>query len=159
MLGKWLAVSFFALAGLVIDVLGFLVVFATSKIQFGAAGPRVVLPVALGLLTLPFLAASIQLLISTASHAVKEAQTYLSLVVFLPMGVGMFLVFSPAARQAWCSFLPLVGQQLQLEALMNGGDVAIFQPIVLGVLTVTLAILILLVAADRLQRDEIIYGS
>ncbi len=158
-LGKWLAVSFFALAGLVVDVLGFLVVFATAGIHITAFGPRILLLVTLGLFSLPFLATSIQLLISTISRGVKEAQTYLSLIVFLPMGMGMFLVFSPAAKRAWCRFLPLVGQQLQLDALMNGREVAFFEPIVLGCLTVALAIVILLAAANRLQRDEIIYGN
>jgi sodium transport system permease protein len=158
-LGKWLAVSFFALAGLVVDVLGFVVVFAATGTHLAAPGPRILLPAALGLLSLPFLAASIQLLISTVSRAVKEAQTYLSLIVFLPMGIGMFLVFSPAATRAWCNFLPLVGQQLQLEALVNGQGISLFESIVLGCLTVALAIGMLLAAANRLRRDEIIYGN
>src|SRR5665811_2448056 len=38
-LGKWLAVSFFALAGLVVDVLGFLIVFATAGTHISAGGP------------------------------------------------------------------------------------------------------------------------
>ena len=158
-LGKWLAVSFFALAGLLVDVMGFAVVFATTGTHLSAWGPGILLPAVLGLLSLPFLAASIQLLISTVSRAVKEAQTYLSLIVFLPMGIGMFLVFSPAGKQAWCNFLPLVGQQLQLEALMKGQGISFLEPIGLGCLTVALAIAILLVAANRLQRDEIIYGN
>jgi sodium transport system permease protein len=157
--GKWLAVSFFALAGLIVDVLGFLLVFATAGINIPAFGTHRLLPIAMGVFALPFLAASIQLLISTISRGVKEAQTYLSLVVFLPMGIGMFLVFSPAARRAWLGVLPLLGQHLQMEALMNGREVAFFEPLVLGCLTVALAILVLLVAADRLQRDEIIYGN
>ena len=157
-LGKWLAVSFFALAGLVVDVLGFLIVFAAAGTHI-SAGPGRLLPGALGLVSLPFLAASVQLLISTVSRGVKEAQTYLSLIVFLPMGIGMFLVFSPAAKRVWCSFLPLVGQQLQLQALMNGQGSSLFEPIVLGCLTVGLAMVILLAAANRLQRDEIIYGN
>jgi sodium transport system permease protein len=158
-LGKWLAVSFFALAGLVADVLGFMVVFATAGIRIWAMGLHVLLPVTVGLLTLPLLAASIQLLISTVSRAVKEAQTYLSLIVFLPMAIGMFLVFSPGARPAWFSLVPLVGQQLQLEALVKGREAAFYEPIALGVLTIALAILVLLTAANRLQRDEIIYGN
>jgi sodium transport system permease protein len=157
-MGKWLAVSFFALAGLVVDVLGFLIVFATAGTHI-SVGPGRLLAGALGLVSLPFLAASVQLLISTVSRGVKEAQTYLSLIVFLPMGIGMFLVFSPAAKRVWCNLLPLVGQQLQLEALMNGQGVSLFEPIVLGCLTVALAIVILLAAANRLQRDEIIYGN
>ena len=157
-LGKWLAVSYFAMAGRVVDVVGFAVVFATAGTHI-SAGPGRLLPGALGLVSLPFLAASIQLLISTVSRGVKEAQTYLSLIVFLPMGIGMFLVFSPAAKRAWCNFLPLVGQQLQLEALVNGQGISLFEPVVLGCLTVALAIGILLATANRLQRDEIIYGN
>jgi sodium transport system permease protein len=158
-LGKWLAVSFFALAGLIVDVLGFVLVFAKAGIRVTAFGTYTWLPIAIAVFSLPFLAASIQLLISTISRGVKEAQTYLSLVVFLPMGIGMFLVFSPAAGQAWLDVVPLVGQQLQMEALMNGREVGFIEPLLLGSLTVALAIVVLLVAAGRLQRDEIIYGN
>ena len=107
----------------------------------------------------PFLAASIQLLISTASHAVKEAQTYLSLVVFAPMAVGMFMVFSPAAKWAWLGWIPLVGQQLQLEAAMSGYNSGWLEALTLGLLTVFLAILGLKVSTNRLRRDEILYGN
>ncbi len=158
-LGKWLAVSFFALAGLTVDVLGFAVVFAISGMHATAASLPTLLAIALGLFSLPFLAASIQLLISTACRGVKEAQTYLSLIVFAPMGMGMFLVFSPSASRPWFNFLPLAGQQLQLQAAMNGAPVGLLQPIALGYLTLTLALIVLLAAANRLQRDEIIYGN
>jgi sodium transport system permease protein len=158
-LGKWLAVSFFALAGLIVNVLGFLLVLAKAGIHITAFRTYAWLPIAMGVFSLPFLAASIQLLISTISRGVKEAQTYLSLLVFLPMALGMFLVFRPAARQAWLGVVPLVGQQVQMEAMMNGRDEGLFNPIVLGCLTVALAIVVLLIAADRLQRDEIIYGN
>jgi len=112
-----------------------------------------------GIFPLALLAGSLQLTISTACRAVKEAQTYLSLVVFLPMVLGMFLVFFPGGVRSWHRFLPVVGQQLQLELLLKGRDVHLLQPIVLGCLTTALTILVLLVAADRLQRDEIIYGN
>ena len=123
MLGKWLAVTFFAMAGLIVDVMGFAVVFATTGTHLSAWGLRILLPAALGLLSLPFLAASIQLLISTVSRAVKEnSQTSLSLIAFLPMGIGMFLVFGPCScKQAWCNFLRLWYRTAvcQLEALME----------------------------------------
>ena len=158
-LGKWLTVSFFALIGLAVTVLGFLPVFVSSGMPTPALGPRILLAIAFGLFSLPLLAASVQLLISTVSRTVKEAQTYLSLIVFLPMGMGMFLVFYPAARKAWSSFLPIMGQQLQLEGLMNRQPVGVFPSAVLGYLTLASAILLLLLTANRLQRDEIIYGN
>jgi len=158
-LGKWLAVSLFSIAGLTLNLLGFSVVFVTSGMHMNAPWPRLLLAMALGVFPLPLLAASIQLLLSTACRAVKEAQTYLSMIVFLPMGIGMFLVFFPAARREWFSFLPLVGQQLHLQSLMDGRDVPLLQSIVLGCATLALAMLVLLVPASGLQRDEIIYGN
>jgi sodium transport system permease protein len=158
-LGKWLAVSLFAVAGLMLNLLGFSVVFVTSGMHLTAPWPRLLVAVVFGILTLPLLAASLQLLLSTACRSVKEAQTYLSMLVLLPMGVGMFLVFAPAARRAWLNFLPLVGQQLHLQSLMDGRAVLFRQSVVLGCLTLALAMLVLLVVANRLQRDESIYGN
>ena len=156
--GKWLAISFFAVAGLAIDVLGFAVVFAVSGVHFSSSLTPL-WAVALGLASLALLAASAQLLISTASHAAKEAQTYLSLVVFAPMGVGMFLIFTSVARHAWLSYLPLVGQQLQLEAWTNGREIGVVEPLILTILTLGFAFLLLLVSTNRLRRDEILYGN
>lgn len=159
MLGKWLAVSFFALAGLLINLLGFSVVLVLTEMHLPAFSmPRVVL-IAFGLFSLPLLAAAMQLLISTASHAVKEAQTYLSLVVFAPMGVGMLMVFSPLAKHAWLAYLPIVGQQLQLEAWFNGQASGLWQPLALGYLTLASTFLALMAATNRLRRDEILYGN
>jgi len=100
-----------------------------------------------------------QLLISSASHAVKEAQTYLSLVVFAPMGIGMLMVFSSAAKHAWLAYLPIVGQQLQLEAWVNGKATGLWQPLALGYLTLAFTLLALMAATNRLRRDEILYGN
>ena len=158
-LGKWLAVSLFGVAGVTLNLLGFSVVFVTSGMHRNAPWPRLLLAIVFGILTLPLLAASLQLLLSTACRSVKEAQTYLSMLVFIPMGIGMFLVFAPAARQAWFNFLPLVGQQLHLQSLMDGRVVPFLQSIVLGCLTLALAMLVLLVCANRLHRDESIYGN
>ena len=158
-LGKWLAVSLFAVAGLTLNLLGVSVVFVTSGMHLNAPWQRLLLAIVCGILTLPLLAASIQLLLSTACRSVKEAQTYLSMLVFLPMGVGMLFVFVPAAHRAWLNFLPLVGQQLHLQSLMDGRVVPFVQSLVLGCLTLVLAMLVLLVSANRLQRDEIIYGN
>jgi sodium transport system permease protein len=157
-LGKWLAVSLFAIGGFTLNLLGSAAILASSGMHLDS-WPRALPAILFGLFPLPLFAASIQLFISTVCRAVKEAQTYLSLIVFLPMAVGLFLVFFPAARRPWLGFLPLVGQQLQLELLANGKAAHLLQPIVLGLSTVALAILVLLVAANRLQRDEIIYGN
>jgi sodium transport system permease protein len=151
--GKWLAVGLFAAGGLTLNLAGFALVFAHAGMHLPWLG------VAAGMLPLALLAASIQLLISTVCRAAKEAQTYLSMLVFLPMGLGMFQVFFPAAARGWFAYLPVLGQQLQLERWMKGASTPIVPAAVLGAFTAGLALLVLEVAANRLHRDEIVYGS
>jgi sodium transport system permease protein len=159
MIGKWLSIAVFSVGGLILNLLGFGVVFTTGGIRLTGDAPALLLALALGLLPLSLLAAALQLLISTLCRSTKESQTYLSMVVFAPMLIGMFLVFYPGAPPGWFRILPIAGQQLQLELLMRGGELPIFQPLWLGSLTTAAALLILFLAADRLDRDEIVYGN
>ena len=56
---------------------------------------HLLIAVTLALIPLVLFAAALELLISTWCRNIKEAHTYLSLVIFLPMGIGMFLIFFP----------------------------------------------------------------
>ena len=147
--GKFLAVSLFSLAGLVINLLGFALVLHM---------PRLLPALVAALLPLALLAAGLQLLISTVCRATKEAQTYLSMLVFLPMGFGLSQVFFPAVHE-WFTFLPLLGQQLQFEAWLKGAAAPFGQAAALGCFTAALALLAIEAAANRLRRDEIVYGD
>jgi sodium transport system permease protein len=149
LLGKWLAVTIFSVAGLTLNILGF------ALLMQRAAPWRI----ALCLIPLSMLAAALEIWISTACRGVKEANTYLSMLVFLPMGLGMFMVFSPVAGQVWWNFLPVAGQQLQLEAGMRGGELDTLQVLFLTLATAALAGLVLLAAADRLGQDDVVYGG
>ncbi len=156
--GKWLGICVFAVAGFTVNIVGSAAVLAASNVHSFAGWTRL-LPVAIAMFSLPLLAAAMQLLISTVCRNAKEAQTYLSLLVFFPMGAGMFLVFSPGANRWWTGVLPILGQQVQLESLMKGKEVQMIPALLLGGLTVAAALILLLAAANRLQRDEIVYGS
>jgi sodium transport system permease protein len=155
-LGKWLATGLFSLAGLMLNLAGFAIIFARAGMHL----PWLAVPaMAAAILPLALLAAAIQLLISTVCRSSKEAQTYLSMLVFLPMGIGMFQVFFPGAARGWFAFLPVLGQQLQLARWMQGGGAAIGPAAALGCCTAGVALLVMEAAANRLHRDEIVYGN
>jgi sodium transport system permease protein len=158
MIGKWLSIAAFCAAGLIVNLLGFGVVFTTAGLRLTGDAGALLLALALGMLPLALLAASLQLLIATLCRSLKEAQTYLSMIVFAPMLIGMFLVFYRGVPE-WFNLLPIAGQQLQLELLMKGGSLPFSEPLWLGGLTTAAALLILFLAADRLERDEILYGN
>ena len=149
LLGKWLAVAAFSAGGLALNLAGFALLFHRLP------------PPALGLCLIPLslLAAASELWISTLCRGVKEAHTYLSMLVFLPMGMGMFMVFSPSAAHGWWKFVPVAGQQLQLDAGMRGASLDPLAMLFLSFGTAILAGMALLAAADRLEQDDVVYGG
>ena len=149
-LGKWLAISSFALTGVMLNLLGFAIVVGFSF--------RLLIVVSLTLIPLVLFAAAVELLISTWCRNIKEAHTYLSLVVFLPMGVGMFLVFFPHMATVWL-WLPVAGQQLLIDLLTKGAQVSLLSSLALSLITVSSAAALLLAAAKLLHRDEFVYGG
>ena len=157
--GKWLAVSFFCLAGLLINVAGFAVVFAAAGMRVRGHAASLLLTVCAGLAPLALLAAALELALSTICRAVKEAHTYLSLLVFLPMGLGMFMVFFPQAGREWWRVVPVVGQQWQLETWMQGGAIPWFDGVLLAIVTFAITACVLLGTASRLERDDVVYGN
>jgi sodium transport system permease protein len=149
LLGKWLAVSAFSAVGLAANLIGFGLLF------------RRVPPPALVVCTVPLslLAAASEIWISTLCRGVKEAHTYLSMLVFLPMMVGMFMVFSPLAGHAWWKFLPVAGHQLLIDAGMRGAPGDPLAMLFLSFATIVLAVMALLGAAGRLEQDDVVYGG
>jgi len=157
--GKWLAISFFTTGGLLVNLVGFAAVFAAARMAIPGNVPRLLLALLCGLVPLALFAAAIELAISTICRAVKETQTYLSLVTFLPMGLGMFLVFFPGAAHAWWRIAPVAGQQLLLESWMRGREAPVLESLILGLFTLASAVCLLLYAANRLEQDDVVYGS
>lgn len=148
--GKWLAISFFAILGLVLNLMGFAIVMGLP--------PARVLSVALALAPLALFAAALELLISTWCRNIKEAHTYLSLVVFLPMGLGMFLLFFPKISAAWY-VLPITGQQLLTDIFLKGGAVALLPLSTLLAITLISTAGLLAIASRLLHSDDIVYGG
>jgi len=148
--GKWLAISFFAILGLALNLAGFAAVIALP--------PARVLLVAQTLAPLALFAAALELLISTWCRNIKEADTYLSLVVFLPMGLGMFLLFFPKISAAWF-ILPIAGQQLLTDHFLKGGTIALLPLSTLLLTTFVSTVGLLAIAARLLHRDDIVYGA
>ena len=163
-IGKWLAIAAFTAAGLIITISGFAITWAIARMPASANWLYLLLTLGAAVLPLTLLSAALELLISTACRGVKEAQTYLSLLVFVPMLLGMALVFFPHAAKPWLYFLPVAGQQLALQQSIHGSPIqgaaaSLLEPMILGWTTLAAAVLIVMAAANRLQRDDIVYGS
>ncbi len=121
-LGKSLAVSCFSSMAVAVNLAGFAVVACFRDIApRGDFRDFLLMPV-WSLLPMALLASASELAISTACRTLKEAQTYLSMSVFVPMGLGMFAVFVPKAGESWLRLLPVIGQQMQMQGWMAGSQ-------------------------------------
>nr|HRC87128.1 ABC transporter permease [Thermoanaerobaculia bacterium] len=87
----------------------------------------------------------------------KEGQTYVSLMMFLPMVPGFFLAYHEGAPAAWLKLVPVVGQQLLLADLLSARPFAGWA-VAQGVLSLALAGGLVLAMARLLGRERIVLG-
>jgi sodium transport system permease protein len=148
-LGKWLAVTVFSAAGLLLCLLAFRFVFT----PLGRGWMIVLLT---GMLPLALLAAALEVSLSNVCNSVKEAHTYLSMLVVVPMVVGMGGVFFP--EPALGSLLPIAGQQAQLHRWLSGQTIGLLPSMISGILSAALAATVLSGTALWLEHDDAVYG-
>jgi sodium transport system permease protein len=139
--GKWIVAAAVALAGVVLTLASARVVLHADRMR--ALDVPVDLPwptLAAMLLVLAPLALAVpavQMLISTYCRSYKEGQTYLSLLLFVPMIPGFLFAFDAVAVEAWMAWTPLLAQQLAVAALLEGASIAALPA--LGAAAATLA--------------------
>ena len=155
-LGKWLAASAFAVAGLFVNVLAFWGVLALVSPASGGVALLLTIP-ALAMLALA--AAALQILVSTMCRSIKEANTYLSMLIFAVMALGMWLAFRPQSAEDWWFLAPIAGQQILLQLGFANGDLPVLGSLVLAATTAAGTVLALVYAGKLMRRDAVVYGN
>jgi sodium transport system permease protein len=154
---KWLAATAFSLVASLTTLLAFVLVFALSPAMSAEATP--VLLMVPALIALALLAAALEILVSAVCGSVKEANTYLSILLFVVMGLGMWLAFSSRPVDAWWYSMPIAGHQHLLELVFANGELPLRESALLGATSITVALSLIVGAARLFQRDAIVYGD
>jgi len=125
--GKLAAICAFSVASLLITLLAFAVV--GQFIPAGKIGMELDLGlhfatyVLLLLLPLVLLLAALQSMVAAFAKSYREAQTYISLLMLVPLIPSAALSFMPIKAQAWMYAVPLLGQNLGIMQLLRGDGV------------------------------------
>lgn len=123
-LGKWLSTVVFGMLGGLLTLLCLAV--AMHQLPLENLGLRLVLgwneAVQLMLIATPLIlfAGAAQLLLATIAKSFKEAQTYLSATMLLPMLPGLFASMKPMEPSLWMSAVPALGQQVMTSMVLRG---------------------------------------
>jgi sodium transport system permease protein len=124
-MGKWLAASSVSALSLAVSVAALRFALARMPLQDlgvrARLGPAEILGFALAALPLALAAPALQMLLAVFARSYKEAQTYLNLVMLLPMIPSFVVSLSPAFKpQPWMMLVPSLGQSLLMEGVMRG---------------------------------------
>ncbi len=126
--GKLGATTVFAFTTLVLSIIAFAV--AGHFMPIDKLGISLQLGVSFALLTLlvmlplTVLLGTLQTLAAAFAKSFREAQTYLSLLMFVPAIPTMLLSLYPVKTQSWMYAVPLMGQHVTIIRLMRGDPVS-----------------------------------
>jgi sodium transport system permease protein len=113
------------------------------------------------LICLPIIlfATAIQMVVATYTRSFKEAQTYVSLMAFIPALPGAFLAFLPTRPGVWKMAIPTFGQQLLINQMLRGESIGMNFVLISTFVTILAALLLLGVAVRLYQREQILFGT
>lgn len=157
LLGKLGATSAFALTTLLLSIIAFSIAglfLPTDKLGMALQiGPRFAVLTMLVMLPLVVLIASLQTLAAAFAKTFREAQTYLSLLMFVPAVPTMMLSIFPLKTQLWMYAVPLMGQQIVITRLIRG-DAVNQNELALCFATTAIAAVFVYAITARVYRGE-----
>ncbi|HEX5123097.1 MAG TPA: ABC transporter permease [Rhodanobacteraceae bacterium] len=146
LIGKLLATSLFALTSVLLGIVAFAVVgrfLPTEKLGMSLEiGFHFGWTVLLVMLPLVVLIATLQTLAAAFAKSFREAQTYLSLLMFVPAVPTMMLSLFPVKTETWMYAVPLMGQQIVITRLMRGDVVSTAELAICFVCTAAAALVV-----------------
>ncbi|HTF97790.1 MAG TPA: ABC transporter permease [Cellvibrio sp.] len=160
--GKWLNSYSLTLTVLFIEML--LLAVAFYYLPFNELGLRVnvspgdLLGVFFVLASMALIATGLQFLISIFARSFKDAQTYMGLMVFIPMVPLFYTLFNPSAYAEWYRWVPILGHQVLIKDFLLGGQVQLLQVAQVWLISLVPGALLLWLTTRQLRKPKIVYG-
>jgi sodium transport system permease protein len=156
-LGKWLAICVFSLAGVVLTLLVALGVLYATPLHAHMHASALLWMLAVAVPLVPF-AAGVDLAICTFAQTPKEGTSYLGVVLLAPMLTGLLAEFFPVRLSAAVAVVPLLGQQRMLSALTRGEIPHLAWLALSAACAVLLGVAALLGTARLLRYEKVVFG-
>ena len=121
-------------------------------------GGRQLLLMSVAVASLVLLASALQMFVATFARSFKEAQTYVSLLIFVPIIPSTVLQFYPLQSAGWMMLVPALSHHLLLVDVMGGEPIAALSLVTSAVATTVQAVLFLALTSWLLQKEKIVFG-
>ncbi|MDX1626680.1 MAG: ABC transporter permease subunit [Wenzhouxiangellaceae bacterium] len=163
MSGKLLATTTFALMTLGLGLVAF--VYAMGWLPTASMGVQlnldfevaakafvIVAPAAL-------LAAALLTILASFAKSFREAQSYMGLVILVPMVPSLWLLIDPTKADAWMHWVPLLNQNVLILELVRGDPMGVQAFWATMISTTVLALALAAVAGSLYNRPRLIFTS
>lgn len=163
MAGKLMATTFFALATLALGLIAF--VYAMGMLPTADMGVALNLDFKVAgmafLLVAPaaLLAAALLTILASFAKSFREAQSYMGLVIFVPMIPSFWLLIDPTKAETWMSWVPLLNQNIMILELVRGEPINWIWVGATLASTTVVALALAWVAGGLYNRPKLIFTS
>ena len=155
--GKLMATTAFAVTTVMLSIIAFSIAghfMPTERIGMVLTiGMRFLFSTLFVMLPLAMLLASLQTMVAAFARSYREAQTYLSLLMFVPVIPTLMLSIMPIKAKLWMYAVPLMGQQVAISRLLRG-DTVPAEALLLSFSCTAAAALVVYVVTSRIYHSE-----
>lgn len=162
MLGKMLATATFAFASLTLTLLSFK--FAFPLMPMGALGvdlhlsARVIGGILLVTAPIVVLAAALLTSLAALAKSLREAQSYMGLVIIIPMIPSIMFMVNPVSPKTWMMAIPMFSQNLLIGEFVRGESVEPLWMLMSMGSTLLIGLILAAVAATLFNRPKIVFS-
>jgi sodium transport system permease protein len=160
--GKWLAASFSAMLSVLLTTALVLTMLQYIPMQeFGIRfrlDPLQIAGLLGAVLPMCLLSTGIQTYLATFAKSFKEAQSYMGILIMFPMLPGILSSVYPMTSKPWMYPIPVLGQHVLAADVLGGKATAWWAFLLAGSAAVIVALILLQLTTQMLQRERIIFS-
>ena len=160
--GKWLAATFAAMLGvllttaLVLAMLRFIPMHEFGvRFRFGA--PQVMALLA-AVLPMCLLSTGVQTYLATFARSFKESQTYMGILILIPMMPGILSSVYPLDTKGWMYAVPILGQHVLAADALGAKETPLWGFVAAALTAFLVSLLLLQLTTGLLKRERIIFS-
>ena len=110
------------------------------------------------LLPMCLFSASLQASVATLARSFKEAQSYMGVLVLLPMIPGMISAVSTLGQEPWMYLVPVLGQHVLVMGVLGGRPEELWAFVVAGLIAALSAALLIRTMTTLFKIERIVFG-
>ena len=163
MTGKMLTTTVFALASLALTLVSFRIVLPFMPVgAFGmdlTLGFETLMKILVVISPVAILAAALLTLLASFAKSYREAQSYMGLVILIPMIPSLIFMANPVKAESWMMNVPLFSQNMLIGEFIRDQQVPLAWYAMSIASTMAIGLALAVVAANLYNKPKLIFGS